>query len=171
MRLGRAGQAAESDFDILYRDVWPKAVTSAHRIVANRSVAEELAQEAFTRAFERWPAVSGHPCPAAWILRATLNLAISDRRRRRIPSQPEALTSHDEHTTIGLVVREALTKLSRKQQQAIVLRYIGGCEEAEIAAAMGITPGSVKTHLSRGRARLAQLIGGDPDELLRMAGT
>lgn len=170
MRLGRAGQAAESDFDALYHEVWPKAVASAHRIVADRSVAEEIAQEAFTRAFERWPAVSRHPCPEAWVLRVALNLAISDRRRRRIPFRREEFSSHDERTAVGLMVREALVKLSAKQQQAVVLRYIGGCEEAEIAAAMGISQGSVKTHLSRGRSRLAELIGGDPDEMLSMGG-
>lgn len=170
MRVGRTGRAAESDFDALYHEVWPKALTSAQRIVADRSVAEEIAQEAFTRAFERWSTVSRHPCPAAWVLRVALNLAISDRRRRRTTPPPEGRSSHDEHTTQGLVIRQALTKLSKKQQQAVVLRYIGGCEEAEIAAAMGINPGSVKTHLSRGRSRLAELIGGDPDELLPMPG-
>jgi RNA polymerase sigma-70 factor (ECF subfamily) len=169
VRLRRAGQAGEDDFDALYRQVWPKAVTSAQRIVRDRSVAEEIAQEAFTRAFERWPSVSCHPSPTAWILRVALNLAISDTRRQRLPPKPEELTSHDEHTVVGLVVRDALAKLSAKQRQAIVLRYIGGCEETEIAAAMKISSGSVKTHLSRGRDRLKLLIGGDPDELLAHA--
>lgn len=165
MRGRRAGGADEA-FDELYRAVWPRAFASAQRIVGDHAVAEEIAQESFTRAFDRWASVSRHPSPTAWVLRVALNLAIDDKRSRRVPPQAEEQATHDETTLVGLVVREALTKLSAKQRQAMVLRYVGGCEETEIAAAMGISPGSVKTHLSRGRDRLAVLIGADPDELL-----
>ncbi len=166
MRLRPGGNATDEAFDALYCDVWSKAVASAQRIVGDHAVAEELAQEAFTRAFDRWESVFRHPSPTAWVLRVTLNLAISDVRKRHVPPRPEEVGSHEDQTLVGLVVRDALTKLSAKQRQAVVLRYVAGCEETEIAAAMGISTGSVKTHLSRGRARLAALIGGDPDELL-----
>lgn len=163
-RLGT--KAPESEFDALYRQVWPRAVSSARRIVNDTAVAEELAQEAFTRAFERWRSVSRHPCPTAWILRVTLNLAISESRRGRPPPTAESTTGYDDHVVLGVVVRDGLARLSAKQRQALVLRYIGGCEETEIAEAMGISTGTVKTHLSRGREQLAGLIGPRADELL-----
>lgn len=163
-RLGR--RASESDFDTLYSELWPRAVSSARRIVHDGAVAEELAQEAFIRAFERWPSVSRHPSPTAWILRVTLNLAISETRRKSHPPAAETHTAHDGEVVSAIVVRDGLNKLSEKQREAIVLRYICGCEEAEIAGAMGISTGSVKTHLSRGRQRLSELIGRDPEDLL-----
>lgn len=163
-RLGT--RAPESDFDALYRELWPRAVSSARRIVNDSAVAEELAQEAFTRAFERWSSVARHPSPTAWVLRVTLNLAISETRRKRLPPPAESHANHDDRVVLGVIVRDGLAKLSDKQRQAIVLRYIGGCEETEIAGAMGISTGTVKTHLTRGRQHLAALIGGNADELL-----
>ena len=166
VRRGLGRQAPESAFDALYGEVWPRAVSCARRIVNDTGLAEDLAQEAFTRAYQRWSSVSRHPCPTAWILRVTLNLAISETRRKRLPAAAESHTRHEDRVVSGVVIRDGLARLPDKQRQAIVLRYIGGCEEAEIAGAMGISTGTVRTHLSRGRAQLAVLIGSQADELL-----
>jgi RNA polymerase sigma factor (sigma-70 family) len=60
-----------------------------------------------------------------------------------------------------VLVRDGLTVLSDKQREAVVLRYLAGCEEREIAAAMGVSGGSVKTHLARGMARLRAAMGAE----------
>lgn len=156
--FGRA-RGDEAAFDALYRSTWPRAVASARRIVHDVPRAEELAQEAFTRAFDRWPTVSAHPAPDAWVLRVTLNLAIDAVRRRRVELAPPESHDPEAATIAALQVRQALTALPKKQRQAIALRYLAQCEEAEIADAMGCGRGTVKTHLKRGMATLRAQLG------------
>jgi RNA polymerase sigma-70 factor (sigma-E family) len=162
----------DEGFDALYRECWPRAVSSALRFTRDAGRAEELAQEAFTRAFDRWRQVSRHPAPAAWVLRVVINLAIDDARkqqRRPTADLPADLADaqtegHDVSTVTSLAVTEALAALPAKQRQAVTLRYIGGFEEPEIAAAIGVRRGTVKTHLKRGVARLRELL--EPDDAL-----
>jgi RNA polymerase sigma-70 factor (ECF subfamily) len=52
-------------------------------------------------------------------------------------------------------VRQAVAALPKRQQQCVVLQYFAHFSEHEIAATLGVSAGSVKTHLSRGRAALA----------------
>jgi len=160
-------RATEADFDALYRAEWSRAVTTAVRFTRNRFRAEELAQEAFTRAFDRWRTVGAHPAPAAWVLRVVINLAIDDARRDarvRITELEPRLelddhSRHEDSTLTSLAVSDALAALPAKQREAVTLRYLGGFEEAEIASALGVRPGTVKTHLKRGMARLREQLG------------
>jgi RNA polymerase sigma factor (sigma-70 family) len=167
--IPRGRRRSDAAFDVLYRECWPRAVAAAVRMTQDRGRAEELAQEAFTRAYDRWRQVRKHPAPDAWILRTVNNLAIDDARRRvRRPTAPlraddSRLTSpgHERSTVIGVAVRDALAALPPKQRDAVMLRYISGLEEPEIAAAIEVRPGTVKTHLKRGTARLRELLGDD----------
>jgi len=151
----------ESAFDQLYRTTWAQAVRSAHRIVGDAAVAEEIAQEAFVRAFDRWRTVRAHPTPEAWVLRVCINLALDAVRRKVAELVPPEPVRIEELVVNTVVLREALARLSRKQRSAIVLRYFAGYDEAEIATALGTSQGTVKTHLARGTKRLRDLIGGD----------
>ena len=58
----------------------------------------------------------------------------------------------------ALLVRGAMAQLSPKQRQAVAMRYYAGAAEHEIAAALAISPGTVKTHLARGTRRLRDLL-------------
>jgi RNA polymerase sigma factor (sigma-70 family) len=62
---------------------------------------------------------------------------------------------------IGTLVRQALARLPRQQRAVLVLRYFEDLPEAEIAALLGCSPGSVKTHAHRGLRTLRELLGGD----------
>jgi RNA polymerase sigma factor (sigma-70 family) len=79
------------------------------------------------------------------------------RRRtetRAGPSPESAALEHDEHDRMIT----ALRRLSDRQREALTLRYYLDLPEAEIATAMGVSPGSVKTHLHRGLANLADVL-------------
>lgn len=145
----------------LYRADWARVCAAAERVVGSRAIAEELAQEAFTRAYDRWAKVSRHPAPTAWLLRVVTNLAIDAVRRKRVQPARHEVTSHEDAAIASVLVRDGLTVLSDKQREAVVLRYLAGCEEREIAAAMGVSGGSVKTHLARGMARLRAAMGAE----------
>jgi RNA polymerase sigma-70 factor (ECF subfamily) len=155
--VGRRGR--DDAFVALYRAEWSRVRAAAERVVGNRAVAEELAQEAFTRAYDRWPKVSRHPAPAAWVLRVATNLALDAVRRKRVEVEVRSVASHEDAAIASVLVRDGLAVLSGKQREAIVLRYLAGCEEPEIAAAMGVSGGSVKTHLKRAMERLRASLG------------
>jgi RNA polymerase sigma-70 factor (ECF subfamily) len=166
---------ATADFDDLFRAVWPRAVTTARRIVGPGGDPEALAAEALTRAYDRWPSVGRHPAPDAWVLRVTINLSLDKLRRQPVPSgavidlrdgasAPGMVVESDDDTTaVRLALGAALRELPEKQRNAVALRYLAGCREEQIAASLGIAPGTVKTHLKRGLEKLRAQLGADDD--------
>jgi RNA polymerase sigma factor (sigma-70 family) len=148
-------------FDDLFRTTYVRAVTVARRIVGDD--AEAVAAEAFTRAYDRWPRIQDHPALDAWVLRVTINLAIDQSRRRPRVGMAPTSSAFDDETATRVALAAALRALPEKQRQAIALRYLADCEEATIAAALHIRPGTVKTHLKRGLDRLRTQLGTDQE--------
>lgn len=176
---GSGPESGEADFDDLFRAVWPRAVLAARRIVGPGDDPEGLAAEALTRAYDRWPSVRRHPAPEAWVLRVTINLALDrarcqSRSSARAPDDSQAASwqiveRFDDATIVRLALCAALRQLPEKQRHAIGLRYLGGCVEEDIAVAMKISPGTVKTHLKRGLEKLRAQDGNDPEASLALA--
>ncbi len=78
-------------FDAFYRREYPQMVSVVYALTGQRWAAEELAQEAFIRAFRAWGTVSGYDKPGAWLRRVTINLATSHVRRRVTEAKAMAL--------------------------------------------------------------------------------
>jgi len=96
-------------------------------------------------------------------LRVTVNLAIdAGRKRHRLSEAPRQQPS-DDLTVIRLALVQALTSLPRRQREAIALRYLADLPEKQVADTLGVSVGSVKTHLHRGLARLRSVLGTDDD--------
>jgi RNA polymerase sigma-70 factor (ECF subfamily) len=166
--------ATTVDFDDLFRAVWPRAVTTARRIVGPGRDPEALAAEALTRAFDRWPSVGRHPAPEAWVLSVTINLSLDKLRRHPLPEdavidlrdvagRSPVVESSDDATAVRLALGAALRELPEKQRHAVALRYLAGCPEEQIAASLGVAPGTVKTHIKRGLEKLRAELGADPE--------
>jgi RNA polymerase sigma-70 factor (ECF subfamily) len=174
MMRGRRATAS-ADFDELFRAVWPRAVVTARRIVGPGGDPEALAAEALTRAYDRWPTVGRHPAPDAWVLRVTINLALDGVRRQPLPADAVidlrddapvrglVVESSDDATAVRLALGAALRELPEKQRHAVALRYLAGCQEDQIAASLGVNPGTVKTHLKRGLDKLRVQLGADAE--------
>lgn len=127
---------------------------------------EDLAQETFLRVFRALPAYDrdGPAKLSTWILTIASNLAIDAIRRRRIPTQPldAALEpigpgrsdAEAERLRLAEVLRRAIDDLSPEHRAAFLLREYHEFEYAEIASALAIDLGTVKSRLSRARAAL-----------------
>ncbi len=157
---------ADADFDDLFRREYPGLVRRVQVVVGSRSVAEEVVQDAFCIALERWGRVAHVERPGAWIQVVALRRAVRHVRRRQrgaalVPSwsaeRPDALPNVD--------LQQALAELSPGQRQAVVLHHLLDLPVDDVALVMGVRTGTVKTQLHRGRARLAELMD-DPEEVL-----
>lgn len=145
------------DFEAFYeghRDTCFRAVLAT---VSDRHLAEELTAEAFARAWGHWRKVRRHPAPAAWVVRTALNTHISwwRRRRREVPWDTatvgalEREPADDDATVVDLALRAALRKLPARQREVVVLRVFLDLDTRSTAAALGVAPGTVQSHLHR----------------------
>ncbi|MEO7556267.1 MAG: sigma-70 family RNA polymerase sigma factor [Acidimicrobiales bacterium] len=153
----------DEEFEQLFDGCFARCERLAQRIVHDPSLAEELAAEAFARAWSRWSRLR-HEKPEGWLLRVTANLAVDTTRRQRPAVDPVAPPRGPaDIATLHVALMAALQKLSRRQREAIVLRYLAGLSESEVSASLGVSAGSVKTHIHRGMAHLRSSLGTNDD--------
>jgi RNA polymerase sigma-70 factor (sigma-E family) len=125
------------------------------------ALAEDLAQAAFSEVWRHWTRVSVMEAPASYAHKVMLNTFLSWRRRRwtaeisteRFVVSP-ATTGGFATVDMREVLRHALLQLSARQRAVIALRYFEDRSEAETAAIMGCTVGTVKSQASRAIAKL-----------------
>ncbi|MGH8860850.1 MAG: SigE family RNA polymerase sigma factor [Jatrophihabitantaceae bacterium] len=161
--------AARVDVPSLYEAHWRYLVRLAVLLVDDVASAEDVVQDAFV-ALHRKAADLRHPDAALGYLRTSVvNLARSVIRRRQVArkhvkvAEPEATAPADHDVLLREEHRAALAAvraLPRRQSEVLVLRYWAGLSEREIAEALGISTGSVKSAASRGMATLQARLGG-----------
>ena len=164
--MGDAGdEAFEREFDGLLR----RSMRVAHRILGDRAAAEDTAAEALARAYARWARLRDAPWRDGWVLRVTANLALDIARRRPAPIRPVAGTDEEDAVAIRVTLVAALHALPRRQREAIVLRYLSGLDEADVAYTLGISAGTVKTHIHRGLSTMRRALGRASEEEVAVA--
>lgn len=164
---------AAEDFDELYRAQYGNVVAMAYALTGDLAEAQDLAQEAFCRAWQRWRRVAGYDQPLAWIRRVVANLATSRWRRlavarRRLRPEREAVVPELSPDHVALVA--ALRTLPDPQRRAIVLHHLADLPVATIAEELGVADGTVKSWLHRGRAALAAALGPEPTTTAEVIG-
>lgn len=141
----------------LYRAQYAPMVRLAHLITGSNEVAEDLVQEAFVRVHRNWARAHN---PKAYLRTVVVNRCRSWQRRRvlersllRAERPPGVSLPGEVDETLA-----ALDRLRPRQRAALVLRFYADLPEAEIAAALGCRPGTVKSLISRGLAELKETI-------------
>lgn len=150
----------ELEFDEWYRAERPRVVASITAITGRPSIATEVADEAFTRAVERWRRVSAMESPAGWVHRTALNVARRRLRRERMEGRllrkaAAGVRAETPPPTWPLELWEALHVLTPREREAMVLRHVADLSTVDIAAVMGVSTGTVSSTLSSARARMA----------------
>ena len=164
-----SGTGRDDGFEEAFDQLFPRAVRLAHKLLGDRAGAEDVAAEALARAYARWSKVGGLPYRDGWVLKVATNLCI-DRMRRRVPDvSPGTAGDFEDAVDLRLALNAALVRLAPRQRQAITLHYLGGLSDREVAQALGISLGSVKTHIHRGLKTLRAGLGSGLQEVVPVA--
>ncbi|HTX46766.1 MAG TPA: SigE family RNA polymerase sigma factor [Solirubrobacteraceae bacterium] len=151
------------DFDRFVNDSAAGLLRTAYLIVWDLQEAEDLVQETLIKVAKRWPKVRRMAHPVAYARRVLVNLALDDkqrraRRRSELTAAQPTPCGHDPSSLIDThdELIAALATLPERQRAVLVLRYFLDLPEAEVAAALQCSLGTVKSTASRGLARLEQ---------------
>jgi RNA polymerase sigma-70 factor (sigma-E family) len=142
----------------LYERQYVRLVRLAVLLVGDVGRAEEIVQDAFVDLVERWRTIRNPGAAASYLRTCVANGARSYLRHRAVVnrqpvSQPPEVNSAETDALIQIEherVLSVLAELPSRQREVLVLRYYGQLSESEIAHALGISRGAVKTHTSRG---------------------
>lgn len=146
---------------------------AAYLIVWDLHEAEDLVQETLLKTAKRWPKVRRMDHPVAYARRILVNEALGgSTRRTRARAELNGATTperaaHDTPPSEHDDLLQALHELPPRQRAALVLRYFLDLPETEVAAAMGVSLGTVKSTTSRGLARLEQTLTNDSRSIAR----
>jgi RNA polymerase sigma-70 factor (ECF subfamily) len=146
----------------LYRASYARLVGTVALAAGSRAEAEECVQEAFIRLLSHWPRVSAYEAPEAWVRTVAVRLLSNRRRKARnalralVRQGPPRAAPAPEGDRVDIV--RALRRLPLPQRQVVVLHHLAGLSVDEVAGALGVAAGTVKSRLSRARGALAPLL-------------
>ena len=150
------------ELEPLFRAHYARLVRAVALVCGDGEVAADAVQEAFVRAHVRWRRLRHYDDPVGWIRRVALNLVHDEHRRARrkrraidrLAAEPAAVDAGPETGTLARL----LETLPRQQRTAVALYYVEELSVAEVAVAMGLAEGSVKSHLHDARRRLRGVV-------------
>ncbi|WP_203336942.1 SigE family RNA polymerase sigma factor [Nocardioides limicola] len=153
----------EAEFDAFYDQAYPRLVRQLAALIGDVVEAQDCVQEAFVRAWSNRGKLDASEHPEAWVRTTAYRLAVSRWRRtvrsRRTPDralQQVGYARGPSEDHVALVA--ALQQLPAAQRRVLVLHHLADLPVREVAREVGVAEGTVKAHLSRGRAALAALL-------------
>jgi RNA polymerase sigma-70 factor, ECF subfamily len=166
---------SQAAYHVLVARYATPAVNLAARMVQDRSLAEDLSQEAFARAFERLSSYDSSRRFASWFFQVLHNVVIDHLRKKRLTTvsleglqdagypgaagEPGARPdARAEQADLARALDAAMARIRPEYREAIVLRYRQDFSVQEIAETMRLPVGTVKTYLSRARKELASIL-------------
>jgi len=154
------------------------------RMVRDREVAEDVAQEAFVKAFNAIHTYNPSYKFSSWIFKVANNMAIDRLRKRELDTvsihgsptanspeeeersritltdRGEAPDEYVENRELGGQIEEAMGRLRPEYRTAVLLRHVEGHSYDEVSEIMDVPLGTVKTYIPRGRAELKEMLAG-----------
>lgn len=165
---------ARADFRDYVAARSPALLRTAYLLTGNRSDAEDLLQTALAKTYLAWPRIRDRHAVDAYVRRIMVNTRTSWWRRDRhltavagddeLHATPAAGRDPIADSDLHDALWAALARLPRRQRAAVVLRYYEELSEAETAAALGVSVGTIKSSVARGLAKLREDAGLRDDE-------
>ena len=147
------------DFSAFAVSRWPGLVRLAFGLTGDRWMAEDIAQTALARAYVAWRRVNRADDPDAYLRRILVNASNRRFRRHRVTEQPgdppeTAVDGPADLVSERAALLAALRQLPPRQRAVVVLRYWEDLTDAQIAAVLGCSSGTVRSQLARALAKL-----------------
>jgi len=162
---------AQAEFERFFARHHRDLARLAFLLSGDRGSAEDLTAEVFLAAWQRWATVWSADQPYAYVRRIMVNIAASrlrrittERRRLALVYAGTSQTASLPDPTATVDVRAALLRLPVRRRACVVLRHAFDLSEADVAATLGVTVGTVKSQTSKGMAQLAKLLEGPVNE-------
>ena len=159
-RLEPGHGADEAAFRDYVHDRETALLRTAFMLTGNKPDAEDLVQAALAKTYLAWGKINDRAALDNYVRRAMVNTHISWWRRRKLEEYPtdelpdQAIADHAGESDMAEVVRRALDRLPQRMRAAVMLRYFEDMTEPEIATALGVSLGTVKSTVSRAVAKL-----------------
>lgn len=154
----RAGPTTAEVFEKAVGTHYDGLVRRLTAVIRDRAEAEDLAQEAYLRAFRSWHRFDGTDS-RAWLYTIGLRLAFNERRRRRrSPLLTRGTGGADGLRPRDIDLHAALRGLRPEHRAALVLNVVDGYSRAEIAAMLDVPPGTVGSWLARAKTHLREVL-------------
>jgi RNA polymerase sigma-70 factor (sigma-E family) len=163
---GMTRRAADEAVTALYQAHYAMLVRTAVLLVGDFATAEDVVQDAFIAMHRSWWRLRDTSKALPYLRRAVINRSRSVLRHRvvadrHLPLLAPQLPSAEDSALAGMErssVPAALRALPTRQREVVVLRYYADLSEAQIAAALGISRGAVKSHAARAKDSLQALL-------------
>lgn len=146
------------DFGVFYRDVWNRVYRPLAVTLRDHELAAEAVDEAMVRAFQKWSKVRTYDNPVGWVYRVAMNYARNRLRRRWREVSWGAVEPTWEMRTPNPELMEAILGLPIHQRQVVVLRFVFDWSISEVASALGVPEGTVKSRLHRALGVLEEVV-------------
>jgi RNA polymerase sigma factor (sigma-70 family) len=152
-------ESERTEFEWVFRSTYASVLRTTSLILHDRGRAEEITQDAFLRLCERWRGLQAVEYPEAWVRRVAVRSAVRSAKQTRLRQAP--LPDDDQPTWDDLPdvdLARAVASLAPQQRAAVALFYLDDLSVEDVAHHLGVTTSTVKQHLFRARARLADLL-------------
>jgi RNA polymerase sigma-70 factor (sigma-E family) len=150
----------DADFREFVRSRRRALLRSAYLLTGNLADAEDLVQSALAKTFQAWNRIEDRKALDGYVRRALVNTHISWWRRRRVDEYPtdeipdKPVADASDNSELHDTLKRAIDRLPQRMRAAVVLRYFEDMSEAEVADVLGVSPGTVKSTVSRAVAKL-----------------
>jgi len=149
------------DFDMFYAATSRRLVGQLFAMTGDLTEAEDAVQEAYIRAWRRWPRIRAYDDPEAWVRVVAYRITVNSWQKARNRLTAHRAGRHQDLPGLSpdlVALVSALRKIPEPQRRAIVLHHLAGLSVEEIARETGAPTGTVKARLARGRRALAPLV-------------
>lgn len=163
MSATQASSPALSEFDSFVRARTAPLLRAAYVLTGDQHLAEDLVQAALARTYRAWPKLHATGAADSYTRKTMYHLQVSWWRRRRVAEAltgdvpahaPKAGDDEADSTALRITLRSMLLRLTARQRAVLVLRFFDDLTEAQAAAMLGVTVGTVKSQTAKALAKL-----------------
>ena len=171
---GGSPKNSSGGFEDFYRESKDRVFRTVLATIGNFHDAEDFTSEAFMRAYKAWDELQNHSSPAAWVVVTAKNLFLDSRRRaNRLQSIHAEIAQLDLVTPVDAAhdleidweIHRAIAQLPERQREVLAMRLLLDLPATEVANVLGITVGSVGTHLHRALKFVRKVLQETPEEV------